>query len=385
MKQWQIYVLAAFSGGIVCQAVKAQQATIIIDWNTHQLVNPTPINIDSRAAVNVEVDSVNDYLYSYNGYIATTGVQTPPVHLLAAGPCTNGSVESKLNSINIAALNPLSAGGTPKSISLQVFETEYHQDKDFISTLKATDLTGCGDANVSKGTYLIANALAWAKLDGTAHKYQFQGTLEPLTNYQVTISEKYNGALTDVKCSATQPSGGTCAIQYNPSTDILTNSQGFLMTTLPGYSYARATVPNSTDAQLQVTSTGPVRVAAAALFNVQVPWPWLEKESYNYRLAFSFGPAYELDSNDQAGNRLGFFGGLSLVMYKRFVITPGVHIAQYSGFPSGFSKNGQDIPSSFTGSLNPTTKNTVKFGITLSFKDWNIVSSSSSGQVVAPK
>lgn len=381
----RVYIRAVVVSIVVCFGFNGfGQQTIVMDWATHSLVNPTPIEINNVTTVTVEVDNINDYLYSYNGYLTPTGAQVPklPNRGLAEVEC---KVQVAIDGMKMSLLNPLPSGsGTPKAIPLQDFENEYLRDKNTIDALTTASSAGCPDAIKKSVDYLLANRQKWSAKYGTKHKYSFQATLEPLTNYQITITETYNGTPTDLKCDPKQATTGTCVIQYNPTNDILSNSQGFLITTLPGYSYARATVPNSTDAVLQVTKSGAARVAAVALFNVRLPWgaDWLSHHNFAY--GFSLGPVYQLDSSDQAGSRLGFFGGLSTILYKHVVVTPGVHIAQYSRYPTGFTHNGQDIPSTFTQDLTPITKNTVKFGLSITFKDWSIISSKSAGKVTAP-
>jgi hypothetical protein len=379
--------------GVLCLAsVQAHaQQTVTVDWDTHT-VTSAPISVSGTTAVTVEVDNINDYLYSYNGMIVVSGSQTPasliPAAPPAPGPCTDASVEAKFASINEKRIDPmagLASDATPASISLGAFLVEYKKARAFMDLLTDQALSGCSQTNLDFTTFWKSNSAAFLKQDSSPHKLLFTASLEPLTNYQIKVSEKYNGVLTALTCDPTSKSTGGCAIEYDPTNDILSNSQGFLVTTLPAYSFARANVPGSTDSVLQVTTTKPARVAVAAVFNVRIPFPYLERRSANYRTALTFGPAYQLDAPDQTANRLGFFFGLSLLMYKHFVLTPGVHLAQYSQYPAGFTHDGQDIPASFTGPLTSTSKNTLKFGVLLSFKDWSIVKTTSQGNVTAPK
>jgi hypothetical protein len=167
-------------------------------------------------------------------------------------------------------------GGVPATISLAKFQAEYLGNRAFMDRLEAADIAGCSAAYLKLVKYWQLNAANWAKLDGSQHRLLFSTSLEPLTNYQVVVTEKYNGASTSLTCAAGQKATGSCAVEFDPTNDILSNSQGFLATTLPGYTYARATVPGSTDSVLQVDSTKPARVAVAAVFNVRIPIPYLE-------------------------------------------------------------------------------------------------------------
>jgi hypothetical protein len=82
-----------------------QQQTVRIDWDTHTITSP-PITVNGTTSVAVEIDNINDYLYTYNGLVIALGNQQPAFGpgfgapaAPPAGPCTNGKVEENLSKI----------------------------------------------------------------------------------------------------------------------------------------------------------------------------------------------------------------------------------------------------------------------------------------------
>ena len=66
-------------------------------------------------------------------------------------------------------------------------------------------------------------------------------------------------------------------------------------------------------------------------------------------------------------SNVGFFGGVSAHLWKRFYVTPGIHVGEFADFPPGFTAPNQPIPSGF-GQLNPNKRWTARFAIGITYK-----------------
>jgi hypothetical protein len=76
---------------------------------------------------------------------------------------------------------------------------------------------------------------------------------------------------------------------------------------------------------------------------------------------------------------VGLFTGISLHLWNYFYLTPGIHVGEFADFPAGISQ-GQSIPSTFTGPLNPVTRTSARFGLAVTFKGFKIPTGQSTSQ-----
>ena len=396
-------VLASLTGA---NPSHAQQIVKIL-WQTKQPQNG-PITVDQNTPVHIVVTGVNDLLYSYEGYV--TSVPTPPPNIdfaaAAAGapapPAGCDDATATLKAIKKAMtswqLNPWVdekgndlTGKTPNSVSLKTTTDFYgtHIAAEF-SLVSQSQAHTCGlDSQWNAINSFVQD---WAqRLIRLPHTYEIDTTLAPLNDYTIHLIEYADGETHNLTMTNACSQNGTateCTIKYQPQTNLLSASGGFLFSQLQSRTYTRANVPGMTDAVLQVNDTGPVNSLLTALVNVKFPcfWPSHSKippcapDPDTWGWMFSIGPALQLGSGSDQTSRVGLFTGISLHFWKYMYLTPGFHIGKFADFPAGFSHNGQDIPASFTGALTAQPRTTARFAIAITFKGFNIPTGSSKSQ-----
>lgn len=224
----------------------------------------------------------------------------------------------------------------------------------------------------------------WEERLKSPHTYTIDTSLEPLNSYTIHIREYYADETSQPRLTSACTQNGAaseCTIDYEPKNDILTASGGYLISELQARSYNRANIPGSTDAVLQVGGTGRVSSVLAALVNVKLPCFWgsswgrfvppCSPDDNEWGWALSAGPVLQLGGSGQA-TKAGLFGGISLHFWKYVYVTPGIHVGDFADFPAGFTKPGQDIPSSFTSPLTAQTRTSARFGLAITFKGFSI-------------
>jgi hypothetical protein len=118
-------------------------------------------------------------------------------------------------------------------------------------------------------------------------------------------------------------------------------------------------------------ASGP-QIQLAALLNYRIPLPssWQWTKGWNTTdtagISISTGPVFRLAGSNSGTSSFGYFGGVSLHLWQRFFITPGVHLGEFADFPAGFGP-GSVIPPNF-GTLTPVKRWTARFAIGLTFK-----------------
>ena len=90
--------------------------------------------------------------------------------------------------------------------------------------------------------------------------------------------------------------------------------------------------------------------------------------------AISTGPAFKFGGTPGVSN-FGWFAGVSVSIWRRLFITPGMQLGQFADFPAGFT-NGSVIPAGF-GQLTPLTRWTGHFAIGITFQTNSFVRSNS--------
>jgi len=394
--------LAVLAGLTSADQSHAQQI-VRISWQTKQPQNG-PITVDQNTPVHIVVTGVNDLLYSYEGYV--TGVPTPPPNInfpvaaagAPAGPAGCDDVTAALKTINQDTkgwqLNPWVdekgkdlTGATPNSVSLKTSTDFYasHIAAKFSLVSQNQAHTCSLDTQWSTINLFIQD---WVQRLTRPHTYELDTTLAPLNDYTIHLIEYAYDATHNLTMTNACSQGGTaveCTIKYQPQTNLLSASGGFLLSQLQSRTYTRANVPGMTDGVLQVNDTGPVNSLLTALVNVKFPcfWPSHPKippcspDPDTWGWMFSIGPALQLGSGSDQTSRVGLFTGISVHFWKYMYLTPGFHVGKFADFPAGFSHNGQDIPSSFTGALTAQPRTTARFAIGITFKGFNIPTGSS--------
>ena len=399
--------LVLFGGLLLLSESCPAQQQITVSWATKQPQN-TPISVNQATPVKIVVTGVNDLLYVYDGYItaapqplpdALTTLATESAARVLSQQCTDvtntlnaigkGMSSWQLNAWVDSSGKPIAAGGTPNSVSLTTSQQFYQNEiANKFSPITAASAASCGLSNTWNEINLFVQD--WTSRLTRPHTYTINQTLIPLNDYTIHLveyayDEKHNLTMTNA-CSQ-NGKASECTIQYSPQNDLISVSGGFLLSQLQSRTYNRAMVPGQTDSVLQVDGLGSVNPLLVTLVNVKLPCFWNARyvppcspNSDQWGWAFSIGPALKLTSSNNQTSPVGLFAGISLHAWKYLYITPGVHVAGFADFPPGFSHNGQDVPSSFTGQLTPQTRTSVRFAISVTFRGFKIPTGSSTSQ-----
>jgi hypothetical protein len=322
---------------LVCSSLvgRAQQ-NIVISWPSKQLLSQ-PLTINGSTSVNVVLQNVNDALYTYQVTLTATPIPTPSVLTSLTGGGTTPTLPPECDApntqlTNIAKsftswqLNPWvdSSGKTlsaPQSVALSTTLAFYSQSITVplagVKPLLSTFGGACSNATVLAAYSSIDTTdKLWQVRLGGSHSVTVSAILEPLNNYTINIGEYSIGDSTHPPtltsaCTDSSSKGTQCLVQYQPQTDIITVSGGFLFSELPARTYSRGTVPNSTDAVLVVNGNS-MSSLLAALVNVKLPcqWGWCPRQDKGYSLALSVGPVYSLNGTDVS--KVGLFAGGSV-------------------------------------------------------------------------
>jgi len=401
-----LIVMSCAFGLFVGSRAEAQQ-TVTILWTSKQ-PQSAPITVDQNTPVRITVTGINDALYSYEGYV--TSAPTPPPHIdfLSVGPgaapppagCDDAikALEAIVPDMSSWQLNAWVdskgndlTGSSPNSVSLETTTAFYasHISAKFAQVSQAQAHTCNLDSQWIKISLFTQE---WAQRLSRPHLYTFDTTLAPFNDYTIHLIEYASDSTHSKKMTNACSQNGQaseCTIKYQPQTNLLSASGGFLFSQLQSRTYSRANVPGMTDAVLQTNGTGRVNSLLTTLVNVKLPCFWsphikippCSSNPDNWGWMLSVGPALQLSGSDQT-TRVGLFTGVSVHFWKYMYLTPGFHIGQFADFPAGFTHNGQGIPASFTGALTPQTRTTARFAIAITFKGFNIPTGTtkSSGQ-----
>jgi hypothetical protein len=377
---------------------------ISIDWPSKQLLGQA-LTIDNDTTVTLTVSNVNDILYVYD--VSITSQPMPPPGVLSAygpapmaagakDPCADPEV--KIQAIQDAwtkswQLNPwISTDNktkltTPASISLLTTIAFYQQGiQQPLTQLNQQFPAACVDVTVrGQLQALLAQSAAWDAKIGMSHTFTLKNqVLSPLNNYTVHIDEYAADAAhaptLTTACTDSSKKATECQIQYQPQTNIVSVSGGFLFSELSSRTYSRQNVPGGTDAVLAVNGNS-MSSLLASLVNVKLPcvkWSCDIPKS-QYGVAVSIGPVLSLKGTTGV-SQVGLFSGLSLSMWNYLYVSAGAHIGQFADYPSGFTHPGQDIPSSFTAALTPVGRTTARFAFGVTFKGFSIPTGSKTSQ-----
>jgi len=248
--------------------------------------------------------------------------------------------------------------------------TKLHRHIDLLA--KGTD---CGQEDaIGPLDKLETQVTKLSNPDPLAHKISVGAYLDRTRGGTISVYEKYNGSDT-----VQSPQKYTLEAAFSA----ITASGGFLLTELPARSYSSVNQPmtmgttTTTQTVLGVSGSSHIRPGLAALFNFHDPFDWLLNQP-NYGFAISAGPVFDVSNGMADTSKLGFFGGVSVHLWKYFYVTPGVHVGQFADFPQGFTHAGQVIPTNF-GTLSPVQRYSARFGLTVTFKGFDFTKLLGSG------
>lgn len=388
--------------GLIYLAVGVAPAVaqdVVIDWSTHTL-SSSPTKVYRTMVVNVRLNNANTLLYNYKiditatrrnaddfGKIANLLLKTTaPAPLQPAAKVTPTACESALYEVESSVTNLkhlLETNNTPvnpdqgngKFSSVKVARTVGYwkssvgpQDdvmKKKVAALQdalAQRPSKCSSAEVSKANDFLMKTYGPLRLflDGlesqldAPHEIVVPVTLSPENDYKIVVTELYQGKATE---------GGTQAFAFSPESDILTLSAGTLLTEVQNRTYTSGALPGQTGNVLLVDGNSPIRPILVAQLNYRIP----EASWDSFGFALSTGAALQFTGGNSGVSNVGFFGGVSVHLWRRFYVTPGIHLGEFADFPAGFNKANQEIPSGF-GQLNPEKRWTARFAIGITFK-----------------
>ncbi len=383
------------------------QDNVVIDWKTKTLLQSPP-EINVRTTVTVAVWNLNDFLYKYDvsikatprsiddfgkipGFAAAVSLAVTPTCVERANAAVAG-ISNLQNVIDTKIRPQADKDGNYASISLddtiaawnKNIESAMGTSQQAVAALRqeltdpVKNCSGADDNAKRKDAADAGTVLATydqmdkalepyrTQLFKSDHKIEVVYTLQPETDYSITVDEKYLGK------STTQ---GSKEFQFSPISTILTLSAGPLMTWIPDRSYVSSTVPapgGGTQNILTVNDASGPQIQLAALLNYRIPLPssWKWTKGWNTTdtagISISTGPVFRLAGSNSGTSSFGYFGGVSFHLWQRFFVTPGVHLGEFADFPAGFGP-GSVIPPNF-GTLTPVKRWTARFAIGLTFK-----------------
>jgi len=197
-----------------------------------------------------------------------------------------------------------------------------------------------------------------------ASTIQFPYQIDNGHYYVFTLRERtrYNGRLTNATLT------WKCGLE-----DILTLSVGVMATTLPYRTYTSQSVPNGAGTQnvLTVSGSSGWTPQGLALLNYKL---YVFDTAPQPGFMISTGPVFKFGGTPGVSN-FGWFAGVSVSLWRRLFITPGIHLGQFADFPPAFYP-GAVIPPNF-GALTPVTRWSGHFALGITFQTNSLVRSNS--------
>jgi hypothetical protein len=345
--------------------LRGQGTPFPFEWSTRpktagQTVDAPSISIATTEQVTFTINHVNDIFYNYKVNWTerqNDGADLSPILGIlfqrgeAKSQCETDA-GNLLTDIQTYLKKPSACGKDCASIPLVDTEDQIN------SYIKQIDgLKSCASPNtVPTELKSTENTLrSYLKLD---HFLKFTHPISPDKIYTCTVTEYYEEQPTK---------DGSLIISVQPENSIVTLSLGPVISTLQNRSYSAVTAPNGdssgTSTVLAVQGSS-ISSSIAALVNFRLPIPGIDGPKWGFDLAA--GPVIRL--NSQSGtSAAGFFGGISVRLYRYFFVTPGFYVGEFADFPQGFNRAGQPIPPNF-GTLAPVKRTSAKFGIALTYR-----------------
>jgi hypothetical protein len=360
---------------------------VIIDWAARALVTSPP-ELHRNIAAKVRVRNVNRVLYTYEVVVTGTPRQTTDtlptkpiqVELPERGAAERGC-PAKIEALNKQikkvrdmvvtnpSLNPRIGTDQkpverPRSISVKDMVQAWSGVKDELieTDEQYSAALNMHCENIPEREYRNLKELV-ARFDenikpGATYDVFADTILRPDYDYRVTITEYYEGVQTDA-----QP----LELTFSPASYTLIISGGPIFTKIPARTYERRNIPGQEDSVLAVSGGTGFRPAITALLNYQLPWKYLNNETWG--LTYTFGPVFLSGGEDVS--TFGFFTGISAHLFHRVFITPGLHVGEFADFPLGVEP-GKTIPASFTSELTPVKRWTTRFAISITVRTNNV-------------
>jgi hypothetical protein len=389
--------------------VSYAQQVVLLDWSKRPIGQGASMNLEIAGAgaqqtVSFQVANVNNILYQYTmSCQLRSDTSTSPDFSQLIGILVKGKLEGASNDQNaqkvlttISDYLSQSSCASSDSCSSIALKDAIDKAKEVLGApgipsdttlnglLAKDNQTSGGDLSVDVKQKVVAAAAQLQVLVSATHSVSFTESIDSTKAYTCTVSEylnqSHNGQLLATK-------DGTMAIAVGKPASIVTLSIGPLVSAIQNRTYSSVTAPNGssgTSTVLAVQGKSPsVAIAALANFALPLPARW-NLNSDKFGLAVSAGPAVRISSGSSS-SPAGFFGGLSVHLWRQFFITPGFHVGQFADYPLGFSAPGQTIPANFP-TPQPVTRTTVKFAISFSYqaKDFSSLKQAGTATTTSP-
>jgi hypothetical protein len=406
---WSKIAPAALITTIAIITVPAYAQDVVVDWSSKKVVS-SPSEVQKGNPLKVQVTQVNDVLYAYTVSVQVTTDNSDDFSLLASllpipsgpkgavsgDPCVAKYDDAigqtgKINTgVTGPAFNPDDGQGHYLSIPLSTTLNEWNGP---ISTaykqlqVDVSVLSNCTDDNaktfVSKTYPPIKNSIATIqkKVDGnhTANG-QAPASAGDVVSATITVSEKWKDVET-IKPPDPKADPFTETVKF---TSVLRLSAGVLFSQLQDRAYVSRTVPSTSGSGttniVGVNGDSPLSPYLVGLLNYRLPIPELK----NFDLWLATGPTLRITNSGSNASAFGYFGGVSVSLWNRFFVTPGIHFGQFAGVPAGLSV-GQTLPPNF-GQLQSINRWTARFGFSITYKTLSLgaLTKSSSQKPAAP-
>jgi hypothetical protein len=375
---------------VALAAGTAHAQDVVLDWSKKKVVS-SPAEVQKGSPLKVQVTEVNDILYEYAVTVQVTTDSSDDFSLLASllpipsgakaasvDPCVQalqeavdrtGKIKDELNG---PAFNPDDGQGHYKSIALSTTRDEWNGPisaayKQLQISVNA--LSKCTDNNAKNfvsSTYPpIKSSMdsIQKKVDGNhIANGQAPASSGDVISATITVSEKWKGVET-VKPPSPKPAPYTETLKF---TSVLRLSAGVLFSQVQDRSYVSRTVPSTsgsgTTNVLGVNGDSSLTPYLIGLLNYRLPIP--DVKDFDFWLAS--GPTLRVTNSGSNASAFGFFGGVSISLWNRLFITPGIHFGQFAGVPAGLTI-GQTIPPNF-GQLQSINRWTARFGFSITYK-----------------
>ena len=366
------------------------QPSVVVDWSTRSLVASPPELGRATGAV-VTIRNVNDVLYDYTvdvlevrrslddfALLAGTLGKSPAVAAapVASEVCPVDEMRNWLAAVGGVIeqnhdLTPPKKDGKYVSVPVEATVAAWTSEvaplvarvRDLEARVRE-NIDQCLDPKAAD-TFLRREFAPFEarvtvierRLSGP-HSIQFPVTLRPDSDYTLLVTERFKGAATI---------DGTRSFTFSPASTVLTLSAGFGVTWLEGRAYSARNAPganpgDATRTLLSVDGKGQ-RPALIALLNYQIPGA----ATADYGLAIATGPVFAFNSGTRNSSSLGLFAGLSVHLFRRFFISPGLHLGEFADTPLGFKGENDVVPPNFA-ELMPRKRWQTKFAVMFTFR-----------------
>lgn len=364
--------------------VSAYSQQVIVDWAAKK-VTSQPTTVETPTKASMLINFINDMMFSYSisyqlkpapisdfdAIAKAFGIAGKAAGESATSECDFSDVTDTLKALSDAETAFRNTPSTSQgcSVSKPCNVTLAQAQEDWKSVSPKVGAAQQAIANFTKScsqdTYATAIKMASDSIDETLavvngpHSVLKPAAIELSPDYvtSLEIDQLWNGLPT---------TDGTYSVDLQPANRRLTLSAGALFSEVQNRSYSVITVPNTagtgTSNVLSIDGISKVNPTAIALLNYEIPH--LDWDTMG--LALSTGPVFRLGSKSDTSS-FGYFAGVSVHLYHRFYITPGLHLGEFADFPPGFSQVNQAVPSGLA-TPTPTKRWTVRFGFAFSYK-----------------